>query len=146
MPHARSSLRAIRLAVTGATVLLCAAGATVASAQQLSPKRLAHEAGAVIPTAGAASILARDSVAHYLHVASVQRRTGTSLALAGLAAVTVAYVQYARSGELGMNGAQLAAVAGGAAVGFAGGIRLSASRESLAIAARWKEAQLTAQR
>lgn len=153
-------MRCTRRSLGVATVVLAGALAgvtaitTAANAQQLAAPRLARTASAPTPTtpttvidsrvnAAAAAALARDSVAYYRHEGRVQRWDGGSFLVAGLAAITVAWVQYARSPDsMGMTGGQGAAFATGAALGIFGGTRLVLSRESFASAARWREVQV----
>jgi len=143
MRYARSSLAAASVLLIGA---LFAVTTTAAGAQQLSAPRFAGAASAEPPTAEAPTVVPRDSVAHYLHAVRVQRWSGGSLVAAGLAAVTVAYVGFARSGSMAMNGAQAATFVAGTALGAVGGTRWSVSRESLARATRWSEVATPAQR
>ena len=153
-------MRCTRRSLGVATVVLAGALAgvtaitTAANAQQLAAPRLARTASAPTPTTvidsranAAAAALARDSVAYYRHEGRVQRWDGGSFLVAGLAAITVAWVQYARSPDsMGMTGGQGAAFATGAALGIFGGTRLVLSRESFASAARWREVQVAAGR
>lgn len=149
-------MRCTRRSLGVATVVLAGALAgvtaitTAASAQQLAAPRLARSGNAPSPTmaidsrasAAATAALARDSVAFYLREGRVQRWDGGSFLVAGLAAVTVAWVQYARSSDnMGMTGGQGAAFATGAALGIFGGTRLVLSRESFASAARWRDVE-----
>ena len=148
----RSTGRSLGIASVVLTAVLVVGTARVAGAQQLSASRLARGASAAATApaytalVAAPAVVPRDSVARYLHVARVQRVSGGTLVTAGFAAVTIAFVQYARSGDMRMGGASAATFVAGAGLGLAGGTRLVVSRESFAIAARWKEEQVAARR
>ena len=148
----RSTGRSLGVASVVLTAVLVAGSARVVGAQQLTAPRLARatSAAATAPAstalAAAPAAVPRDSVARYLHAARVQRVSGGTLVTAGFAAVTIAFIQYARSGDMRMGGMSAATFVAGAGLGLAGGTRLVVSRESFAIAARWKEAQVAARR
>ncbi len=125
-----------------AVVALSLVAAATAGAQQQPAPRFAPVARPAV--VGAASQPA-DSAAHYRRQARVQRLTGGALAVAGVAAIAGAYVQYARGGGMGMTGAQAATFAAGAGLGVLGGRRWDAARESAA-AARGRATPTAAQR
>jgi hypothetical protein len=60
--------------------------------------------------------------------------------------MTVAFVQFTNSDGMGMNGYQAATLGAGTVLGAVGSARLVRSRESFAIAAWWRQAQITARR
>ncbi|HYD51173.1 MAG TPA: hypothetical protein VEA99_01050 [Gemmatimonadaceae bacterium] len=111
--------------------------ASVAGAQQAEPARFQRSAdGQVVQQA---SVHAADSVVRYAALSRVQRRTGASLFVAALATTAAAYVQYARSDRMGMQGGQLSMLAAGGLLGAVGVSRWTAARESGATATRWQQ-------
>jgi hypothetical protein len=117
-------------------VLLLAAIARTALAQQIPAARPARTT-ATAPL-GTPSIVPSDSVARYARAAHAQRWTGGSLLAVGVATMAGAYAQYVHAGRMGMTGGQLATLAAGASVGAFGAARWTASRASMATAARWE--------
>lgn len=143
MRNSRRSLVPTPAVVLASFTVVVALAATPAGAQQLPAARFVAEQS-TSPTSAATeatAAAAADSAARYLHTARVQRWTGSSLVVAGLAGVAAAYVQFARSSRLGMNEAQAGTFATGTALGAFGLARWSTSRESYAVAARWSEVQ-----
>ena len=135
LAHARRAL----VAVLPLVVLATRAGA------QRNPAPLLVRAAPIDLTAPS-TLLAADSAARYRRVARTQRWTGGTLMTVGLATVAGAYAHFARSGRMGMTGAQAAAFAAGSGVGVVGATRWRASRETMATAARWTPARTAAQR
>ena len=146
MSHARRSLTAALLVMAGSAVTLESMTSTTAGSQQLAASRYEKTAVAAPVVSGISAAVASDSVAHYLNAAYTQRRSGGSLVAAGLAAMTVAFVQFTNSDGMGMNGYQAATLGAGTVLGAVGSARLVRSRESFAIAAWWRQAQITARR
>ena len=141
---ARSAARARR---TLACALSLVAVVTTAGAQEVQAPRFVRESPQAERDAAAPpALVPADSVARYHRTAHAQRRTGGALLVAGLATITASYVQFAHSGRMGMTGDQLATLAAGTTLGAVGVTRWAASRESLATAARWREARAAAQR